>query len=35
MSWAAQGHFTNHFDFLMAVAIAWAMRKPGKQSHGL
>jgi|GEM_PF-1055878 len=22
-----QGHFTNHFDLLMAAAIAWAMRK--------
>lgn len=22
-----QGHFTNHFDLLMACAIAWAMRK--------
>jgi hypothetical protein len=24
------GHFTNHFDLLMAVAIAWEMRKHAK-----
>lgn len=27
---ARQGHFTNHFDLLMACAIAWAMRKHAK-----
>ena len=24
------GHFTNHFDLLMALAIAWEMRKHAK-----
>jgi len=26
-----QGHFTNHFDLLMATAIAWAMRKHARE----
>ena len=28
-----QGHSTNHFDLLMATAIAWEMRKHARVKH--